>query len=1040
MNISEFCIKRPVATILMSAALIMAGLFAWRQLPVAALPRAEFPVINVSADLPGASPDIMATSVATPLIKQFATIAGVDTISTSNSLGSTEIAIQFVLNRNIDAAAADVQAALARVQRALPKDMTSPPSFRKVNPADAPVLLMSLRSDVAPMTELDDIAQQIISPILSTIDGVAQVQEFGSQQYAVRIEIDPDALSARGITVAQLQTAVAAANKTTPLGTLSAGPQQLTLVAKTQLNNAKEFAQQIIAIRGGNSVRLGDVSKVIDSVVNVQSAGQYNGTRSIILAVQRQPDANTVAVVEKVKAMLPQLQGQLPGTATLTLMNDRSVSIKASVSDAEYTLGITIILVILIVYAFIRSARATLIPAIAVPISLIGTLAIMYVLGFSIDNISLMGITLSVGLVVDDAIVMMENIVRHMEEEGKGPMAAAIAGSSEVGFTILSISFSLVAVFIPVLLMGGVIGRIFSEFAVVVSVSILVSMFVSLTLTPMMSSRILKTQEASPWFVARFLEWVLHVMTVGYSALLNLSLRFHPLIFAMFLASIGATVYMFNTLPKGFFPTEDLGQLQVSTRARPDISFQTMLNLQNQLAALIAKSPDVLNVASSVGSASGAMNNGRMFVELKPKDQRPPLATVMQDMRKIGNSVPGIQAFFNPVQNLSIGAHGGASQYQLTIQSLDYGLMNTWAQKLIEAMSADKAFFADVTSDLENSSLQAKLVVDRDKMASLGISTDVLRATLYAGLGGQQVATIYTPNSSYSVIAELDPKDGWTPERLGALQVATSDGTLVPVSSFATVERSSGALTVNQLGQLAAVSISYNLPDGVALGSTVTEIEKLKQDIGFPANVSTNFYGTAKTFQDSTANQGLLILGAILTIYIVLGILYESFIHPLTILSGLPAAAAGALFSLKIFGFDLSIIAVIGLLMLIGIVKKNAIMMIDVAINLRRNGMSPHDAIVKACNMRFRPIMMTTLAALMGALPIALAAGASSELRQPLGIAVAGGLVVSQTLTLFVTPVLYVYMEKLSGLFNRSKSDDDTQLPHVPMAMKQAAE
>jgi HAE1 family hydrophobic/amphiphilic exporter-1 len=1040
MNISEFCIKRPVATILMSAAVIMAGLFSWQQLPVAALPRAEFPVVNVTANLPGASPDIMATSVATPLIKQFATIAGVDTISTTNSLGSTNIAIQFVLNRSIDAAAADVQAALARVQGQLPQDMTSPPSFRKVNPADAPVLLLSLRSDVAAMTELDNIAQNIISPTLSTVDGVAQVQEYGSQEYAVRIEIDPDALAARSVTVAQLQAAIAAANKTTPLGTLSAGPQQLTLVAKTQLNNAEEFANQIIATREGNPIRLRDVSKVIDSVVNVQSAGSYDGTRSIILAVQRQPDANTVAVVDKVKAMLPQLESQLPGTATLSLLNDRSASIKASVADAEHTLAITIVLVIFIVYAFIRSARATLIPAIAVPISLIGTLAIMYVLGFSIDNISLMGITLSVGLVVDDAIVMMENIIRHMEEEGKGPMAAAIAGSSEVGFTILSISFSLVAVFIPVLLMGGVIGRIFNEFAIVVTVSIIVSMFVSLTLTPMMSSRILKVEDANPWFVARFLEWGLHELTRGYAALLNLCLRFHPLVFAVFLASIGATVYMFNTLPKGFFPTEDIGQLQVSTQARQDISFQAMLNLQNQLAAAISKSPDVLHVASSAGSSSGAMNNGRMFIELKPKDQRPPLATVLADMRKIGSSVPGIQAFFNPVQNLSIGARGGASQYQITVQSLDFDQMNIWGQKLIDAMIADKSFFADVTSDLQNSSLQAKLTVDRDKMASLGISTDVLRSTLYAGLGGQQLATIYTPNSSYQVVAELDPKEGWTPEKLGGLQVASASGALVPISSFAKVERSFGALTVNQLGQLAAVTISYNLPDGVALGSTVTEIEKLKQDIGFPANVSTGFYGTAKTFQESTANQGLLILGAILTIYIVLGILYESFIHPLTILSGLPAAAAGALFSLKIFGFDLSIIAVIGLLMLIGIVKKNAIMMIDVAIHLRRSGMEPRDAIAKACNMRFRPIMMTTLAALMGALPIALAAGASSELRQPLGVAVVGGLIVSQTLTLFVTPVLYVYMEKLSGLFTGSNSNNDTDHEHDPIPLKQAAE
>ncbi len=1034
MSISEFCIRRPVATILMSVAVLLAGLFAWKVLPVAALPRAEFPTVSVSASLPGASPDIMATSVATPLIKQFSTIAGIDTISTSNSLGSTNITIQFVLSRPIDAAAADVQAAISRVLRDLPQNMTQPPSYRKVNPADAPVLLLAVKSDIASMTDLDDIAENILSPTLSTLDGVAQVQIFGSQQFAVRIEMDPDALAAKGITVGQLQAAITAANQQTPLGTLVGGPQQLTLLADTQLQNAEQFANQVIATRNGSEVRLRDVARVINSVANVQSSASYDGTRAIILAVQRQPDANTVDVVEKVKALLPQLNQQVPATASISVMSDRAASVKAAVGDAEYTLGLTILLVIGIVYIFIRSARATLIPAIAVPISLIGTLGVMYLLNFSIDNVSLMAITLAVGLVVDDAIVMMENIVRHMEEEHKGAFAAAIEGASEVGFTILSISVSLVAVFIPVLLMGGVIGRIFNEFAVVVTVAILVSMFVSLTLTPMMSSRIL-SEGHTPGLLGRFFEILLNGLTRGYEWMLNLCLKFHPLVFLVFLGSVYATVYMFNTLPKGFFPTEDIGQMQIATQGRQDISYSAMKDLQDQLAKKVIQYPGILHVASSVGSSSGAMNSGRMFVELKPKDQRAPLPQVMTDLRKILNTIPGITATANPTQNLSIGARPGASSNQIVVQALDVSVMNQWADKLTSAMAKDRDFFTDVTSDSQNTAQQAHLVVDREKMQALGVGSDTLRSTLYAGLGGQQVSTIYSSGNTYDVIMELDNKIEWTPERLQTIQVATANGTLVPLGTFSRIERNSGALTLNQLGQLPAVTVSFNLPNGVALGSATDEITKLKSDLNWPVAVSTAYYGTAKTFQDSTAGQGYLILGAILTIYIILGILYESFIHPLTILSGLPAAAAGALGALWLGGFDLSIIAVIGLLMLIGIVKKNAIMMIDVAIRLRREGMAARDAIHKACLMRFRPIMMTTLAAMMGALPIALAAGASSELRQPLGVAVVGGLVVSQALTLFITPVLYIYMEGLSNWLTRSTpATKDSRIPalHQP--------
>ena len=1019
MNISEFCIRRPVATILVALAIIVGGLFAWKLLPVAALPRAEFPVINVSADLAGASPDTMAVSVATPLIKQFSTIAGIDSISTSNSLGSTNIAIQFNLNRSIDAAAADVQAALVRASRALPQAMTSAPSFRKVNPADAPILLLALRSETVPLTQLDAFAQQIISPTLSTLAGVAQVQIYGSQQYAVRIQIDPSALAARGISIDQLQAAIAAANKNTPLGTLQNDKQQLTLVANTQLQNAQDFSNLIIALRNGNPVRLGDVTRVIDSVANNQSASFYDNKRSEIMAIQRQPDANTVEVVERIKAILPSFQQQLPADTTLVFFNDRAQSIRAAVADVQFTLGLTIALVILVIYVFVRRLWATLIPTLAVPISLIGTLGIMYLLGFSIDNISLMGLTLSVGLVVDDAIVMLENIVRHMEEDGLGAYEAALKGSREIGFTIVSISVSLVAVFIPILLMGGVIGRIFNEFAVVVTVAILVSMLVSLTLTAMMASRVLgeaRQDNGERKGLDRILEAGFDAVIRGYGRILELCLRFRFLILLVFFATVGLSYFSFTTIPKGFFPQEDIGQLQVSTQARQDISFGAMMDLQQQASDVFSASPYVAHVASVVSGG----NSGRMFVELKDKSQRPPISKVIADLRKPLSNIAGINVNMNAVQNLSVGARGAPSQYQIVVQAIDKTAMNDWSKKLVDAMAADRVFYADVTSDLQNSALQASLVIDRDKAASLGVATDVLRSTLYAGFGAQQVATIYTAADSFQVIMELDPKIDWNPQRLQTIQVKTATGTLVPLSAFSRVETTAGQLTINQLGQLPAVTISYNLPEGVALGTTVTELDKVKASIGMPNSISTNYYGTAKTFQDSTSSQGLLILGAILTIYIVLGILYESFIHPLTILSGLPAAAAGALLSLQLFGYDLSIIAIIGLLMLIGIVKKNAIMMIDVAITLRREGLNPHDAIYKACMMRFRPIMMTTLAALMGTLPIAIGGGASAELRQPLGVAVVGGLIVSQTLTLFVTPVLYLYMERLSGFLGRT--------------------
>lgn len=1026
MNVSAFCIRHPVATILMSLSLVLAGLFAWRFLPVAALPRAEFPVVNVSAQLPGASPDTMATSVATPLVKQFTTIAGIDSISTTNSLGSTSIAIQFVLNRNIDAAAADVQAAIARAQKQLPLEMTTPPSYRKVNPADAPIILLSLKSDVVPLSDLDAFAQKVISPALSTVDGVAQVLIFGSQKYAVRVRIDPVALAARGIGVDELQAAITAANANTPVGTLQNSQQQLTIQAGTQLANAAQFANTIITTRNGRPVRLGDVAKVIDSVENTQTASTYDGMPAVVLAVQRQPDANTVEVVDRVKAMLPAFSEQLPAAASLALLNDRSQSIRTAVDDVQFTLLLTIVLVVMVIFVFLRRLAATFIPAVAVPISIIATLAAMYGFGFSIDNISLLGLTLSVGLVVDDAIVMLENIVRHMEEYGLSAYDAALKGAGEIGFTIISISLSLVAVFIPVLLMGGVIGRIFNEFAVVVTVSILASAFVSLTLTPMLCSRLLGgyAEHHRENALGRLLERGFDAILRGYDRSLALALRFKPLMLLTFVATLGLSVWLLQSAPKGFFPQEDIGQLQVSTEARQDISFPAMQALQARVADVFRNSPHVAHVASTVGGSSGsagALNAGRLFVELRPRDQRPAVQAVLAGLRRDLAEVPGINAYMTPVQNLNIGARASKSQYQLVVQGLDQTLMNDWAVRLADAMGQDRGHFIDVTTDLQNSAAEATLVVDRDKANQLKIGSDVLRSTLYSGFGVRQVSTIYTTGDSYQVVVEFDPKGGWSPDRLGEIRVRAGNGTLVPLGAFAHVERTAGQLTVNQLGQLPAVTISYNLPAGVALGDSVARIDEIKAGINLPKSLSTTLAGTAKTFQDSLANQGLLIAGAILTIYIVLGILYESFIHPLTILTGLPSAAIGALGALRLFGLDLSVIAIIGLLMLIGIVKKNAIMMIDVALVLKREGKSPRDAIHQACVLRFRPILMTTFAALMGTLPIALGAGASAELRQPLGIAVVGGLLISQVLTLFITPVLFLYMERLEALFTRKR-------------------
>jgi HAE1 family hydrophobic/amphiphilic exporter-1 len=1060
MTLSEICIRRPVLTTLITASFIVFGVFAYRVLAVAALPRVDYPTIMIQAQLPGASAETMAASIASPIERQLSTIAGISAMTSMSTQGQTQITIQFDLNRDIDGASLDVQTALATAARRLPPEMTTPPFFRKLNPGDFPVLFISLRSATLPLSTVNEYAETTLAQQISQLPGVAQVLVYGAQKFAVRVQVDPLAAAARNISFEDIRTAVARANSNVPVGTIFGPKQNVTLQASGALEKAADYRNITVAWRNGAPVKLEEIARVIDSVENDKIASWFNDTRAIVLAIQRQPDANTIAVVDSVRDRLPSFRAQVPPSIELEFLMDRSLSIRDSVNEVQFTLLIAVFLVVMVIYMFLRTLPATIIPALAVPVSLIGTCAAMYAFGFSVNNMTLLALALSVGFVVDDAIVMLENIHRHIEG-GMRPFEAALKGAREIGFTIISITFSLIAVFIPVLLMGGMVGRIFREFAVTISVAIIISGFVSLTLTPMLCARVLKAHdhERRQNFVLRMFEAMFRGMHRAYEWSLDKVIIYKRAMLAVTIATLFGTVWLYIAIPKGFFPTEDTGFVAATTEGPSDISFQAMADLQRRVAEIVRKDPAVEYVNSTVGAGgpNPTTNYGRVFIVLKPRHVRGENSTsVIQRLRRTANSVPGIAVYFQNVQNLRIVARMSKSEFQYTLQSSDTEALYRIAPELREKIAQIEGL-RDVTTDLYIKNPQMVVEVDRQQAAVYGITVDQIRQELFNAFGSRQIGTIFTAANDYQIILQsmpeyqLDPSvlskiylktnaaGGTTPiissaaPGAGVSGVGNLSGASIPLSAVTKLVPSVGPLQVNHQGQQPAVTISFNLAPGFSLGQATDAIHAIERESNLPPSITSGFQGSAQVFQESLKGQGILVLAAIFAAYVVLGILYESFIHPITIISGLPSAGIGALLTLMLFKMDLSVIAMIGIVMLVGIVKKNAIMMIDFAIERRRIGIGAEAAIREAALLRFRPIMMTTFAAIFGALPIAVGTGAGAELRQPLGVAVVGGLVLSQMLTLFITPVVYLYLDRIDRML---KTRLEPQLEEVPVVEK----
>jgi multidrug efflux pump len=1020
MNISAPFIRRPIATSLLTAALFLSGVLAYRMLPVAPLPEVEYPTISVNAGLPGASPETMASSVATPLERMFGRIAGITQMTSSSGLGNASIVLQFDLDRNIDAAGRDVQAAINAARGQLPANLPSNPGWRKTNPAESPIMVLALTSDTATTQQMFDVADSILAQKISQLQGIGQVDVGGSSQPAVRVELNPLLLSKLGVGVEQVRTALAAANANSPKGELADGERNRIIGINDQLFLAKEYAALIVAYNNGAPVRLADVATVLDSQANIRNVGSVNGKRSVLIQISRQPSANIINAVDRVREQLPLLRASIPPSIQINVSQDRTTTIRASVNDVEITLILSVILVIWVVFIFLRSLWATIIPSVAVPLSLVGTFGIMYLLGYTIDNLSLMALTISTGFVVDDAIVVIENITRYLEQ-GLSAMEAALRGSQEIGFTVLSMSTSLVAVFIPILLMGGIVGRLFREFAVTLSAAVFISMVVSLTTTPAMCAKFLKSDHGRKHNIfyrasERGFDWI----NKGYASSLRWVLNHQPFVFTVQLATVALAVYLYIIVPKGFFPQQDTGRLNGNARAAEDVSFQTMRGKLDQYVAIVMSDPAVDVVTGNVG---GRANTASFNITLKPLSERKVSAfDVANRLRPKLARVPGATLFLQPVQDVTIGGRGGNAQFQYTLQGDNLQDLVQWAP-IVEQKLRAIPILRDVNSDLQNGGLQAGLVIDRDTASRLGLTPQAIDAELNDAFGQRQVSTMYKGVNQYHVVMEIDPKFQQSTDALKNLYVRSNTGQSVPLSAFTHYEPSKTSLSVQHQGQFPSITFSFNLAPNVPLGDAVDAVQAMQNSIVLPATIHPGFQGTAQAFQASLSTEPFLILAALVTVYIVLGILYENYVHPITILSTLPSAGVGALLALLVFRTELSIIALIGIILLIGIVKKNAILMIDFALEAeRKEGNSPKDSIYQACLLRFRPIMMTTMAAMLGGIPIAVSTGNGAELRRPLGIAIVGGLLVSQMLTLYTTPVVYLYLDHLRAWLSGQKT------------------